>query len=398
MKVHVFTVAANNYLPKVRVLLSSLRRHHPDWTLHVLICDALPPPEAVLGLRADEVHEIEKLGVPNFTRWAFCHLLIELATAIKPLFMQRLLARADCDAVIYLDPDTVVFSPLTQITHALSSHDIVVTPHIATPERTVDDIVANEIPTLQHGIYNLGFIAVAARTEGCAFAQWWGERTYRYCREDVPHGIYTDQRWVDFVPAFFDKVKIMREPGLNCAPWNLSNRAVTGTAPDGLRVNGEPLVFFHFSHLGKVPDKRSHGGQTAVKDLLVWYRAESHPNTVEASAPPYRFSTFADGSPILLEHRLVYRSRSDLQRAYPDPFLTTNGGYLGWWKAFARSEYPRLFSPATRDAELLHLGACLSYNLQETEIVAEYEPPAPPRRPIFLNKLATHIRSWKRLK
>jgi hypothetical protein len=391
--VHVFTVAANNYLPKVRVLMSSLRKHHPEWRLHLVIADAAPPAEAVLGLQVDEIHEIEKLGVPNFRRWAFCHLLIELATAIKPFVMAKLLARPHCDAVIYLDPDTAVFAPLSEVTDALEKNDIVLTPHITIPEQTVDGIVANEIPTLQHGIYNLGFIAVAAGEQGRAFARWWTERTYRYCREDVPHGIYTDQRWVDFVPAFFDKVKVLRSPGHNCAPWNLSNRSVKGHAPAGLTVNGSPLVFFHFSHLGKVPDERSHGGQAAMKSLLAWYRAESLPSAIEAALPPYAFSAFDDGSLITLEQRMVYRARTDLQRAYPDPFVArTGGGYLAWWRAYAKPEYPRLFDRSTRDAELLHLSACLSYSHEETEIVGDDEitPDVPNSR--LLGKVATYLR------
>src|SRR5690606_24678735 len=140
-----------------------------------------------------------------------------------------ILAREDCDVCLYLDPDIAVMSPLTEVTDALGAADIVLTPHITAAERDIPGIVANEIPTMQHGIYNLGFIGVAARDEGKAFASWWAERTYRYCREDIPDGIYTDQRWVDFAPAFFDRVKVLRSPGLNAAPWNLSNREIGGS-------------------------------------------------------------------------------------------------------------------------------------------------------------------------
>jgi hypothetical protein len=396
-KVHVVTIAANNYLPKVRVLISSLRTHHPDWHLHLVVADARPPAEAILGLRVHEVHEVEKLGIPNFRRWAFCHQLIELATAIKPFILGKLLLRPNCDAVVYLDPDIAVFSPLTEVMEALEKNDIVLTPHTTVPETTVEGIVANEIPTMQHGVYNLGFIAVAARETGRAFTQWWADRTYRYCREDIAHGIYTDQRWIDLVPAFFNKVQILRSPGLNCAPWNLSNRAVTGTISEGLKVNGSPLAFFHFSHLGKVPDNRSHGGQPAVETLLSWYRTASRPNVVDTTLPPYAYSAFNDGSTITLEQRLVYRARKDLQRAHPDPFVTTGGGgYKAWWDAYAKSEYPRLFDSKTRDTELLHLSACLSYSLDAEEIVEESEMMAPAPKPSRFGRIASYLRRLRR--
>lgn len=367
--VHVFTVSAANYLPKARALLQSLRRQHPEWRLHFAVCDASPSAEALAGLGADEIHQLDSLAIPNLRRWAFCHSLIELATAIKPFVLKKLLARDDCAAAIYLDPDIAVLSRMTDVEAALDAADIVLTPHLTDPERGVPGIVANEISTMQHGIYNLGFIGVAARDEGRRFAQWWSDRTYRYCREDIPDGIYTDQRWVDFAPAFFDKVKVLRAPGLNAAPWNLSNREMAGSVPYALTVNRQPLVFFHFSQLGVMPDVRTTGGQSAVAGLVEWYREASAPTAAEKAAAPYAFDRFDDGSPIAMEQRLVYRARPDVQRAHPDPFAQGDGSYLGWWKAHARDEYPRLFNPATKAAETQHLSAFLAYRRDGEDII-----------------------------
>ena len=40
-QVHVFTSAAFNYIPKVRMLFNSLREHHPEWRLHLALADEL---------------------------------------------------------------------------------------------------------------------------------------------------------------------------------------------------------------------------------------------------------------------------------------------------------------------------------------------------------------------
>lgn len=368
--VHVFTVAAGNYLPKARVLLASLRRHHPNWRLHFAVSDASPPPDAIAGLGADEIHQLDSLGIPNLRRWAFSHTLIELATAIKPFVLKKLLARDDCEAAIYLDPDIAVMSPMSEVARTLKTADIVLTPHMTAPEQSVPGIVTNEISTMQHGIYNLGFVGVAARDEGCAFAQWWADRTYRYCREDIPDGIYTDQRWVDFAPAFFDRVKVLRSPGLNAAPWNLSTREMGGSLAAGFTVNGAPLVFFHFSQLGVMPDARTTGGQAAARELVEWYRAATMPTSAEkAVSPHYAFDRFDDGSPIAMEQRLVYRARPDVQRAHPDPFAAGDGTFLAWWKAHARAEYPKLFDKSTRAAEMQHLMSFLAYRRDAEDIV-----------------------------
>src|SRR6185369_3335902 len=99
------------------------------------------------------------------------------------------------------------------------------------------------ICALQHGIFNLGFIGVNNSGEGKRVARWWASRLHDFCMDDIPRGLFTDQRWIDLVPAFFDGCAVMRDPGYNVAPWNLTHRKVEGSLASGLTVNGEPLVF-----------------------------------------------------------------------------------------------------------------------------------------------------------
>src|SRR5690606_11556379 len=149
-------------------------------------------------------------------------------------------------------------------------------------------------------------------------------------------------RWVDFAPAFFDRVKVLRSPGLNAAPWNLPTREMAGSLADGFTVNGRPLVFFHFSQLGVMPDTRTTGGQSAAAALVAGYRRESVPRAAAAAvAPHHALDRFDAGSPNAMEQRLVSRARFDVQRAHPDPFAAGDGISLAWWKAHARAENPR---------------------------------------------------------
>jgi hypothetical protein len=41
-RIHVFTSAAGNYLPKVKVLFDSLAVHHPEWQRHLLLVEDWP--------------------------------------------------------------------------------------------------------------------------------------------------------------------------------------------------------------------------------------------------------------------------------------------------------------------------------------------------------------------
>jgi len=353
MRVHVFTSAAANYQPKVRALFASVRRVRPDWRLHLILADRRPP-QGLADTGADEVHDLADLGIPAWRSWAFCHSLVELATAVKGFALARLLARPDCDAAIYLDPDVVVFSDLQDVVEALGDRDVLLTPHQTEPETTVAGVVAREVCTAQHGIYNLGFLAVAARGEGPAFAAWWRERLYRFCREDIPSGLYTDQRWIDFAPAYFDRVGVLRGAHLNVAPWNLGPRRLAGRLPGSLTVNGQPLGFFHFSGVD------TGGGEPfqddpSVAGLVDWYRRET-----AGDGGPWAFAAFADGEEIRPEQRLVLRLRRDLQAAFADPFASGPATFQAWWRDQAAAEFPALFDAMERPAEIARLRSALT--------------------------------------
>jgi hypothetical protein len=281
---------------------------------------------------------------------------MELATAIKPFLLRKLLA--EYDAVIYLDPDVLVLAPLDDVTEALRRADVLLTPHQTAPDVADDDIIANEICTLQHGVYNLGFIAVARRGDGPRMADWWAQRTYRYCRADIPNGVFTDQRWIDLVPAFFDRVEVLRSPGLNVAPWNLSTRRVTEHGAV-LLANGEPVRFFHFSQVD-VP--RPFGdGQDAVTRLAARYREATR---TDGPRRPWALANYADTQPIGEAERLVFRLRADLQRAFPDPYAVGPGTFRAWWGSQARLEFPALFNPARADGALAELRSALTTGYQ----------------------------------
>jgi hypothetical protein len=364
--IHVFTSAAVNYLPKVRVLFQTLRKWHPEWKLHFAIADAPPRKSELAWVDGDAVHEISDLKIPEWRSWAFQRSLIEVGTGLKPFALEKLLKIPGCEAVIYLDPDIAVFSPLDEIVGALLQADVVLTPHQTAPDLEYEQIVANEICTAQHGVYNLGFIGVGARDEGIRFARWWRDRVHRFGQEDTLRGIYTDQGWVNFVPAFFDRVRVLRSPALNVAPWNLSTRVLAGSIDRGVSVNGSPLGFFHFSQFDRISALGSRFDCDVARELFEWYRQMTTPLRGEPnSRSPWGLGFFDNGKPISFEQRHVYRLRPDLQSAFPDPYATGGASYYSWWARDALREYPALFDDRARNDERARLGHQLS----------------PPRRP-----------------
>ena len=95
-EIHVFTSAAFNYIPKVRMLFGSLRKFHPEWRLHLVLADELRPNVDLSQEPFDEILPVANLGIPEWRGWAFCHSIVELATAIKPFMLARVRMQPDC--------------------------------------------------------------------------------------------------------------------------------------------------------------------------------------------------------------------------------------------------------------------------------------------------------------
>ena len=325
-KVYCYTSLTFSYLSRARVLVWSLKRFHPDWHFIAVITDKVP--EGIdFNLEQEQFDEViwaHELPIENLESWMFRHDLVEMCTAVKGPVMDMLCQREDAGKVIYLDPDIAVFNPLDSLLEELDTSNILLTPHQLMPDEKESAISDNEICSLKHGIYNLGFIAVAARDEGKRFAQWWSDRLQAFCYDDIPSGLFTDQRWCDHVPAFFEGVRIVKDPGCNVASWNLSQRGVEITSQGEILVNGSPLKFYHFTKygpVGRTMTERYAADNTEVYELWEWYGRKltefSQPDLPEDY---WAYAQFRNHEPIQKEHRTLYRKRADLQDAFPDPY------------------------------------------------------------------------------
>lgn len=350
MKTVAFTSAATNYLPKVRKLFASIREHHPEWDIVLALADRDVGAVDFTTEPLDEVIAVEQLDIPDRERWIYFHTIVELATAIKPFVLKTLLQRPGVERVLYFDPDMVLFSRLDDLVAALDASNVVLTPHQTKPEMTLDAIRDNEISSLKHGVYNLGFLGVRPTTEGHRFAGWWADRIYHFCIADIPNGLFTDQRWVDLAPAFFDGVGILKSPRFNVATWNLTTREFAGSREAGFTVDGQPLGFYHFtgfdSGAHQVMADKNAPGNASVHGLVGWYREATRFDAQDPAAEvQWAFGHYADGSPVPQVHRRLYRARPDLQEAFPHPFRTEGDATAHRWMTLQGPlEYPELFA------------------------------------------------------
>ncbi|SEF66807.1 glycosyl transferase [Thauera chlorobenzoica] len=341
-KIHAFTSITTNYLPKARVLAASVKRLAPEMGFHLMLSDNPPPGFDLAEEPFDSVITLEDLDIPELRQWVFGHSVVELCTAVKGFAFQHLFDRIGAQKAFYFDPDMVVFSRLDELCSRLDRCAILLTPHQTAPEKTFESIIDNEFSSLKHGVFNLGFLGARADGQGRAFIDWWAARLHDFCHDNTDRGLFTDQRWVDLAPCFFDDLEIMRDAGFNVATWNFTHRRVSGNLASGIRVNDEDLGFYHFSGFDSGAQEamlNKYGADNpALFELRNWYLSEcDRAGQQELGKWPGQYTNFDDGTPISRAQRVLYREREDLRKAFPDPFCTMpeHNCYRDWYAANA---------------------------------------------------------------
>jgi hypothetical protein len=314
-----------NYLAKARVLANSVREH-TDVTFVLLLNDRFPPWFDADSEPFDVVWHPADLITDDPDAWIYQHNVMELCTAAKGPALEKIFDELSPDLVFYLDPDAWVLDDLRNIDDLLGDDSIGLTPHITRPETSELGVRMTEMSVLKHGIYNLGFLAVRNTPEGRAFSRWWAERLLRHCYIDFQRGVFTDQRWVDIVPAAFDGVRIIKHPGCNVASWNASGRALVKTEDGRYLADGEPLIFYHFSGVGPA------GVHRMVRDRLAYDKPgfalieAEYEALIEAQGQatlagyPFHYDRYSNGDRVRDEHRKAYRELAEDKRPPGNPF------------------------------------------------------------------------------
>lgn len=273
----VFTLCSNNYLAQAITLGNSFLKYNPDYKFIIGLVDRINS-DIDYSIIPHEILEVEKIGISDFGELYKKYNIIELNTAVKPYYFQYFFSnRINLKSVVYLDPDILVYSSFAELENEFESSDIVITPHFTTPIN--DDKLQTEEDFLNSGLYNLGFIAVKNTLEGCKMINWWVERMRNKAYIDLKRGLFTDQIWINFVPLFFNNVKILTHPGYNMAYWNLHERRISEKTDEYFVNDQYPLVFYHFSGfnplmpdvLSKYQNRFSLQDLQEIRDLFIEY-------------------------------------------------------------------------------------------------------------------------------
>lgn len=325
----VCTIISKNYLSFARTFTDSFLKIHPHGKVFVLLIDTIddcfdPNKEKFTLIKLDEI------GIDDLNSFCFKYNVLEQNTAAKGHFLKFLFEKYGFKKLLYFDPDIMIFNSLENLWELLEKKSIVLTPHLTEP--ICDDRFPSEYDIMRSGTYNLGFIGLSNTTTARKFLDWWMPHLMEHAFSNVKEGLFTDQKWIDLVPAIFDDVYIIRHPGYNVAYWNLMQRKVE-LKDRKISVNGKPLYFFHFS--GIVPENiecvSKHQNRFTLKNLeniralYEMYRDLLIENGyLECKKWNFKFDYFENGVKIPSQARKIYAEATKKGIRFDDPFKVSS--------------------------------------------------------------------------
>ncbi len=335
------TIAAKNYLAHVRTWAESVRQHHPDSRIYLLLADEV---DGYFDPDEEPFHVVtlDDLDISNLYELAFQYTLVEFNTAVKPSFINFLMDKVGTEKVIYFDPDVLILHPVTEIISLLDQHQVILTPHLIEP---IDHpIPFGERTALLCGIYNLGFLAIRKGEISRRLLRWWESRLRTWCIDKLEEGYFVDQKWMDMVPGLFDSVYILRNPEFNVAFWNLHERQM-GYHNKMYQVNNRPMIFYHFSSFcPEHPDiiikyrKIDFGSHTRA--LFTHYSKRLyHHGYKKINTWPYAYSSFDNSILIHPDMRTVYRQHHE-KAIWGSPFSVDHAAsFYNWYRKRQRPRH-----------------------------------------------------------
>lgn len=318
----IFTSICANYAHKARALGESVKANVPDAKFFVCLTER-EVPERIKYDCFDQIVLSKDMWPGNFDQFIFKHAIVEASTAVKAHFFQYLMKTyPDEKMFVYLDPDCFVYADLVELKEKLEERPIVLCPHLLQPGN-----IDMELSSTAHGVYNLGFLGVRNSEEGRRLIDWWAERLYLFCYDDIQRGIFTDQKWMDLVPCFFD-AEVFKHRGYDFAPWSLLDCGMT-KENGKYYVKDDPLRFIHFSGYGKTAQmcmsKWLPEGPHPFKELYEEYsKIHDKYNEDGISKIPWSYSCYESGEKIKDSLRIKYRSNYDVMFSTENPFALNN--------------------------------------------------------------------------
>jgi hypothetical protein len=232
------------YLSRGLALYKSLRRHCSSFLLYVLCLDQ--PTQDVLselnypGLRPIRLEDFES-GDPALSAAKRDRTRVEYYFTCTPFLPRHIFKICpEAEVVTYLDADLFFFGDPKPIYDELGTYSIAIVGH-----RHPQGL---EHLSRDYGLFNVGWLSFRRDDHGRACLERWRQECIQSCSHQAGNGRYADQKYLDVWPSTYPRLVVISHKGANLAPWNVAGYRLQGQT-DGVTVDGQPLIFFHFHGL-----------------------------------------------------------------------------------------------------------------------------------------------------
>ena len=159
----------------------------------------------------------------------------EFCWTMKSISFEFFSENFNCDWMIYLDSDSMVFSSISNYLN--DSYDLILTPHRSSNHyfKLIEESV---------GKFNAGFIAIKNNNNGKKILHFWKKKCVEACITIPNKDKYGDQKYFDEIEKKFKKVNNSPYIGINLAPWNICDKR--GIIDFDKKIT---LVFYHMQGL-----------------------------------------------------------------------------------------------------------------------------------------------------
>lgn len=231
-----------SYMPRGLALIESMRRHEDNSPIWILCLDTLSFEFlTTAGLQSVHLFSLSTLESqqPELVAARTGRSRAEYIFTLGPTFLREVLRTqtGPGDVLVYLDADLYFFdSPGVAIEHMGAAS-------VGIIEHRYPKKIAAKLE--KYGRFNVGWVGFRNDASGRTVLDWWAQSCLEWCYDTpLADGRYADQGYLNDFPKF-DGVKVLESPGFNLAPWNTDSHHLEATE-NGLRVDGDPLTFFHF--------------------------------------------------------------------------------------------------------------------------------------------------------
>ena len=282
---HWVTYADGAYLPRLKALHASLKRHAGPFRLHVLAWDGTVFEWALKELGEAYVTHIDDFLEGHIDMRVDClpgppRTRVEHMWSCGPRFICDVMEETG-EPAVYIDADCYLFSSPEPMFAEIGGAPAGFVGHNFA--RAADNLPGPKLET--HGIfglYNVGVLAFSDRR----IVETWARLTYNWCRDrveaivsdfgDVPiqdrRLRYGDQKYLEDIVREFRGVHVVQNRAAFAGPWNVHTQPIS--VKDGAIYFGEkPLGIFHFSGLKELPE--GHSVNTRPEYQLTEQQAEA---------------------------------------------------------------------------------------------------------------------------